>query len=107
MKQKFYLFAALLAMTTAANAQIQTEGKETKDWPLILPKEFSYDNNNVYIVTKDDENFGQSDAKCVLTIYNDDIKKVHSFEIPNFVGYTRVEYYERKNVPVIASQNEY
>lgn len=107
MKQKFYLFTVLLAMATAASAQIQTEGKETKDWPLILPKEFSYDNKNVYIVTKDDEKFGQPDAKCVLTIYNDDIKKVHSFEIPNFVGYTRNEYYERKNVPVIASQNEY
>lgn len=105
MKQKFYLFAVLLAMATAASAQIQTEGKETDEWPRVLPKEFSYD-NNPYIVTANYENSDQPDEKYVLTIYNDDIEKVHSFEVPNFVGYTRYEYYRRKNVPAFASQEE-
>ena len=71
MKNKFYFCAMLMAMSMTANAQ--TEGKSigSGDGVFVVPKLFTYGDNR-YVVTIDGKE---------VSVYNDDIDLVRSFQI--------------------------
>lgn len=86
--KKIYLFIAFVVMTATASAQVQDERKLMESWPVVISAEFTY-NGKPLLISGSSSGEGL-DEKRIITIYNDDIEKVHEFEITG----CRIEYTE-------------